>query len=148
MRLGDAARVVLVHRDHHARGTRIDLAQVHHLTVRLEEHGGQPLALDVERRAQALARAGAPDRVVEARRLRRAVGRRPLHVPVDSREVDGPHDTPVAQRLAVAVLVVGVRLLPDVAHEGDGALVRPKRRSRQAEPDGCQLEGVPDAISP
>ena len=88
------------------------------------------------------------ERVVERRRVERAVGRGPLHVAVDAGEVDGPHDPPVGQRLAVAVLVVGRGLVELVADERDRPGVAAERRARQASRRAARLEGEPHRRRP
>jgi hypothetical protein len=81
---------------------------VHQLSVGLRQHRRHPLALDGEGGAQALAGQLARQPVVERGLVFHAVGRRPLHASVDAREVHGPHDAPILQGVAVAVLEVGL----------------------------------------
>ena len=69
-------------------------------------------------------------------------------MPVDSWEIDGADNLAVAERLAVAVFVVRVGFLADVADEGDRTLIRSKGRARKAKPYGCLLEGGSDPIAP
>ena len=79
---GDAARVLLVGRDHEAARVGLLAAHLGQPLVRRAQHGRQPLALERQRRAQPLAGARRVEPVVEGRRVQRAVGRRPLHLAV------------------------------------------------------------------
>ena len=144
----DRLGVVLVHRDHQPGGVGIARAQVHQLGVGLREHRRHPLPRDVERRAQPLAGELARQPIVERRLVFTAVGRRPLHAPVDAREVDGPHDVPILQCVAVAVLEVGLGQLAGVVDEGNRPLIGPERRPRQAEPPPRRFERLPDGVAP
>ncbi len=96
----------------------------------------QPLALQRQRGAQPLAgrgrRRAASSKVAE---WTVPSGADPLHLAVRAREVDGPHDAAVGERVAVAVLVVGAR----------------PRRSRRSARTGSrrvsERNGVPDSAS-
>ena len=89
----------------------------------------------VERGAQHVARRGAP-----------------LHLAVDPREVDGPHDTAVAERVGVPVGVVGVGQVTlgggVIAHERDLGAVAAERGARQRQPACAELERSLDAVAP
>ena len=145
---GDRLGVLLIDGDGQAGRPGIPLAQVHQLRVGLREHGGHPVAGDVEGRAQPLAGQLARQTIVEGRLVRDAVGRGPLHPPVDARKIDRPHDLAVLQRVAVSVLEVGLGQLADVVDEGDRPLVRAKRRARQAEPPPGRVERLADRVAP
>ena len=58
------------------------------------------------------------------------------------------HDLALDERLAVAVLVVGLGQIAHVAHERDRRLIRTKRRAREAEPPRRPVEGQPHGVSP
>ena len=84
--------------------------------------------------------------VLEVGRDHVARRRRPLHLAVDPREVDRAHDAAVAQRVGVAVRVVGVRQVAlaaggVVADERDLDRVAAERGTRQRQP----AAGVPNA---
>ena len=81
-------------------------------------------------------------------RVHRAVRRRPLHVPVRAREVDGPHDAAVGERVRVAVLVVGHGLVAVVRDERDRARVGTKRRAGEREPAARAVERLADRGAP
>ena len=85
----------------------------------LTEHGRQPVAVEAERGAQAGRPLVAGELVAEGGPQHVAGRRAPLHLAVDAREVDGPHDAAVAQRVGVAVRR---------SRRGRGRL-RPSRRS-------------------
>ena len=101
------------------------------------QRGPQPLVGQRER-----------ERVVEGRLVHVAVRGAPLHLAAHAREVDGPHDAPVAQRVPVAVLVVGHGLLRLVAHERDGARVGAERRARQRQPARGVRERLAQRLAP
>ena len=100
------------------------------------QHRRQPLAVERQGGAQALRRAGGVEGVVEAGRHLLAVGRDPLHLAADPREVHRAHDPSVAQGVAVAVRVVGPGLVEHVADERDRCGVRPERACRRGPGDG------------
>ena len=116
--------------------------------MRLRSTAGSHSPSAVERRAQPLVGELARQRIVEGRVVVQAVGRRPLHVSADAREVDRAHDRALVQRVAVAVFVVGGRQIAVVGHEGDGALVRPERRPRQAQARDRRLERRAHGVAP
>ena len=78
--------------------------------------------------------------------------RAPLHLSVDAWEVDGPHDTAVAERVGVAVHEVGVgevTLGGDVvADERDLRAVAAERRARQRQPLRREFERLEHAVAP
>ncbi len=148
---GDVAGVLEIGRDRQAAGVGLLLTDRRQPGVGLRHDGRQPLAVEAEGGAQALGDPGRVERVGERRRLDRTVWRGPLHQSVDPGEVDGPHHPAVAQRLAVAVLVVRHRLVEHVAHEGDGRRVAPEGGARQAQPprggvEGGAQRGAPGAL--
>ena len=144
----DRLGVFLVHGDDQPGGLRIARAQVHQLRVGLRQHGRQPLALDGEGGAQALAGEVARQSVVERGLVFDAVRRRPLHAPVDAREIHRAHHAPILQGVAVAVFEVGLREIAVVADERDRPLVRAERRPRQAEAPPRRVERLPSRVAP
>ena len=66
---------------------------------------------------------------------------------IDAWKIDRANDAAVAERVPVSVLVVGLRQVPVVGHEGDRVLVRPEGGPGQAQTVGGVLErrshGVP-----
>jgi hypothetical protein len=127
----DGAGVILIHRDGEGAGTRIVLAEPPQLLVGALEDRRQPLALDGERGAQALTAAHRVQQIVEGVGVELAIPRAPLHLASDAREVDRSYHPPIPQRLAVAVLEVGLRLVARVLHEGDGAVIGAEGRARE-----------------
>ena len=120
--------------------------------MRLTKHSRQPVAVQAERSAQAVAHAVASQLVVEVGADDTAVGRAPLHHPVDAWEVDRPHHAAVAQGVGVAVGVIAVGRVAIgqrvVAHEGDGRGVAAERGTAERQPSGGRFEGVLDAVAP
>ena len=145
---GDPAGMLAVGRDHEAARVRLLAAHLLQAAVRGAEHLGQPIALERERGPEPLAGAGRVEAVVEGRRVHGAVGRRPLHVAVRRREEDRPHDAPVGERVAVAVLEVGDGAVARVGDERDRAGVRAERRSREGEPPAGRRERNPGSPRP
>ena len=115
---------------------------------RLPQHRRQPLAVDGECRPQPLVGERARQRVVEGRLVAGAVRRGPLHLAAGPREVDRTHHASVAERVAVAVLVVGDGLVLLVAHERDGLGVAPEWRARQGQASGRAVERRPQRATP
>ena len=66
--------MVLVGRHHQAAGVGLLAAQGRQPLVGLQQHGGQPLAVEAERGPQPLGRPGPVERVVEGGGLGLAVG--------------------------------------------------------------------------
>ena len=145
---GDAARVLLVGRDHEPAGVGLLAAHLGQPVVRRAQHAREPVALERQRGPQALARARRVEAVVERRRVDRAVRRRPLHLAVRAREVDRPHDAAVGERVAVAVLEVGHGLVAAVGDERDRARVGAERRARQRQAPTRRREGLLDRGAP
>ena len=127
---------------------RIARAQVHQLRVGLRQHRRHPLPLDGEGGAQSLAGELARQPVVERGLVFDAVRRRPLHAPVDAREVHRAHHAPVLQGVAVAVFEVGLRQIAVVVDERDRPLVGSERRPRQAEAPPRRVERLPGRRRP
>ena len=100
----DAARVLLVHGDHQARGVRVRAADLHEALVAQPQDVRHPFAVHRQGGAQALRRPGGVQVVGERRGRRGAVGRDPLHLAVDAGEVHGAHDAAGVQRVLVAEL--------------------------------------------
>ena len=68
--------------------------------------------------------------------------------PFVRREVDRPHDAPVGERVAVAVLEVGHGLVAVVRDERDRARVGAERRAREREPAARLAERLLDRSAP
>ena len=113
------------------------------------QHRRQPLAVERQGGAQALRRAGGVEGVVEAGGDLLAVGRDPLHVAADPREVHRAHDPAVAQGVAVAVRVVGPGLVEHVVDERDRRRC-PTGTACRTGPGGgaAPREGDPDRVAP
>ena len=135
---GDAAGVLLVHGDDQAAGVAVLGAQLLELGVGAPQHVREPLALQREGRAQALAgEAALAERVVEARGVALAVRTSATAIsPFTRGKKTGRTTLGVVQRLAVAVLVVGLRLVAGVADEGDAWSRRSGRGSRRSRAGG------------
>src|SRR5690606_36617828 len=97
---------------------------------------------------EALVGPGAVESVLEPVRELLAVGRHPLHVPVDAGEPGGPHHAAVTESVLVAVLELCGGLAPLVVHERDLCVVAAERRARHAEAPRCGLEGEAHAVAP
>ena len=119
------------------------------------QHARQPLAVERQRGPQALARPGRVERVVERGRVQR---RRPAPThsmwPFVRGKYTGRTTPPSAQRVAVAVLVVGHRLVAAVASTNGIARVSerngvPDRASRRAAPaKACRIASPQARSSP
>jgi hypothetical protein len=121
--------------------------QVDQLAVGVGEHVADPVALRVERGAQAAGglRGGQRDR--EVRAAAAAVGD-PFHVAVVGVEGDGAADA-VDQRLRVPVGVVGPRdAVVVVGHPRDRGVVRAERRAGEQQPEAGALERRLRAAAP
>ena len=145
---GNSAGVLAVGCDHEAACVRLLAAHLLQTPVSGAENLGEPVSLERERGPQPLAGTGGVEVVVERRRVRRAVGRRPLHVAVRRREEDRPDDAPVGECVAVAVLEVRDGAVAGVGDERDRACVRAKRRSRERKPAAGRRERDPDRLAP
>jgi hypothetical protein len=134
----DPARVLLVDGDHQAARVRVRGPHGAQSGDRVIEHGREPLAVERQRRAEALVGEFARERIVERGGQHLAAARDPLHLATGPREVHRADDPSVAQGVVVAVLEVGDRLVRHVAHEWDRAGVAPERRPRERQaPGGC-----------
>ena len=145
---GDALGVFLVGGDHQAGGVGLVDPDALEALVGGAQRLRNPVAFQRQRGAQALRRLLRGQAVLERGRDDRTVGRRPFHQPVDAREVHRSHDGAVAQRVGVAVLVVGHGLVEHVAHERDRLRVRAERCARDAEPAVGAVEGGADRGAP
>ena len=146
--LGDVPRVLLVAGDDQPGCVRAASTYLGQPGVGRVEHGGQPLALGRQRGAQALCRQRGLERIVEGGGTQAAVRGDPLHVTVQTRELDLAHDSSVGERIPVAVLERRHRLVQRVGHEGDRAGVRAKRGAGERESPGGLVERGPDPITP
>ncbi len=144
----DAPGMLLVDGDDQAAGVRLAAAHVSEPLACLAQHRRQPLPVDGEGGPEPLVGERARQRVVEGRLVGRAIGRGPFHLAAGPREVDRPHHATVSERIAVAVLVVGDRLILLVAHEGDGLGIAPEWRPRQGQAAGGAVERRPERRSP
>ena len=116
------------------------------------QHGRDPLALGVQRRAPGVRGEVLGQRLAEAGGDLVAGLGAPAHRAAVGQEEHRPHDA-VAQRLGVAVGVVGGGPADAVAalgvgDERDGAGVRPERRAGEADPAGGGLERLADRVAP
>ena len=143
--------MLLVDRDDEATGIGLLFADLTQLLVGLHEHGRQPLAVGVEGGSQSGAAVLGGDVVGERRFLHGTVGADPLHVAIETREEDRPHDTTVDECGAVVVLVVadGVAVIAErVANERDRGVVGTERSAGQQEPRVGLGECLGDALAP
>ncbi len=144
--------MLLIGRDDQPAGVALLGADATKPVVGLAEHGRQPVTVERQRCPQPRRHLVARQLVREARPEHVARRRVPLHLTVDPGKIDRSDHAAVAEGVGIAVGVVGVGEVPlgghVVAHERDLGAVAAKRRARQRQPLGRQLERPPDPVSP
>ena len=121
---GDVLGMFLVGRNHQTTSIALLRTDDPELVVCLLEHGRHPLTLKAECCAEAHRRLVLGQLILEVGRHGVARWRRPLHFAIDSREIDGPDNAAVAERIGVAIRVVGVSKF------AFGGVVVPDERNR------------------
>ena len=150
--VGDAPGVLLVDGDHQAAGVGLASRRIAGELVvglRAAPSGSHSPSSESAVRSRWLGAGRVERRRRSVAAWSEPSGAAPLHVAVDAGEVDGPHDAAVGERVAVAVLEVGHRLVERGSARTGWRGCRSGTACPRAPGGGAaRLEGVADRVAP